>query len=429
MLKINILLIFIIVIFIFVLNCNYIEGYDKYYDNILKKIELGNFKSNNIQGATSKSFIINGLFIKYVNNYIKYGVYEREKFISTILNKFDWYPKLLHYNDDKKVLIFENVGVPINLKNLPNDFKKQFNKILLDMKSVNIQHNDIKQEELLIDKNNKIYLCDFGWASVNNDTGCGIDIWSSNNKNKHGPWYDDQKFLERLHIYTDPIRKIGSQSETPSIKYDGDFLKVSGYQVFTINKNTKIIEFDKKKYKFSYINNLLSNLNIDNCKSFVDIGCNSGLTSLIAFNNGFDYIVSLDHDPEYIQTLSKIKEYCKITNIHESVFSFGDPITEKFDVVFCGAIIHWIFSLTANFKNFISIIQYLIQITNKYLVIEWVDQNDSAILSLNHIKKNKQIGDEEYNTKNFETAVKKYTKIISKKDVENTTRTIYLLEK
>ena len=36
------------------------------------------------------------------------------------------------------------------------------------MKSVNVQHNDIKFGELLIDENNKLYLCDFGWGSVNN---------------------------------------------------------------------------------------------------------------------------------------------------------------------------------------------------------------------------------------------------------------------
>ena len=33
-----------------------------------------------------------------------------------------------------------------------------------DMESVNVQHNDIKLGELLIDENKKIYLCDFGWG-------------------------------------------------------------------------------------------------------------------------------------------------------------------------------------------------------------------------------------------------------------------------
>ena len=32
------------------------------------------------------------------------------------------------------------------------------------MKSVNVQHNDIKIGEILVDENKKIYLCDFGWG-------------------------------------------------------------------------------------------------------------------------------------------------------------------------------------------------------------------------------------------------------------------------
>ena len=35
---------------------------------------------------------------------------------------------------------------------------------------------------ILIDENNKIYLCDFGWGSINNELGCGIGLWNCNNK-------------------------------------------------------------------------------------------------------------------------------------------------------------------------------------------------------------------------------------------------------
>ena len=117
--------------------------------------------------------------------------------MASILNKFDWYPKLLYYDDDKKLLVFQKVGVPVTFKNAPHDLKEQFNKILMDLQSVNVQHNDIKPGELLVDHNRKIYLCDFGWASVNNDIGCGIGIWSCNNKNKPGGYFDDRTALER----------------------------------------------------------------------------------------------------------------------------------------------------------------------------------------------------------------------------------------
>jgi len=401
---------------------------------MLKKIK--NLKKNITfikTGATSYSFCSPYLFIKYVINYEKFDVYKREKYMSTILKKFDWYPTLLYCDDINHFFVFKNVGIPVTLKNKPDNLEKQFNQILADMNSVNVQHNDIKKGEILMDDNNKIYLCDFGWASVNNDLGCGIGIWSCNNKKKPGGWFDDSNTLERCCFikapYKDPKRKIGSQSEKPRIKYNGENIRVLGYQDFTINKKTKLIKYNKKNSKFSYINELLYNLNKDNCTTIVDIGCNSGLTSLIALKNGFEHIVSLDHDSEYIDILRTIKQNCNITKINESVFSFGSPITEKFDVVFCGAIIHWIFSLTADFRNFNSIMKYLVPLTNKYLVIEWIHPNDGAIKSFNHIKKRYRKEDEAYTTKNFEIAVKQYTNIISKKNADSSTRTIYVLQK
>lgn len=228
--------------------------------------------------------------------------------------------------------------------------------------------------------------------------------------------------------YKDPKRKVGSQSEIPNIQIIGENIHVSGYQDFIINKKTRAISFRKKQSKFSYISQLLGDLNkTNNCNSIVDIGCNSGLTSFIAFSQNFNNILSLDHDAEYIDTLKKIKNECKITNINEHIFSFGNEINKKFDVVFCGAIIHWIFSLTSNFRNFDKIIQYLLLSSKKYLVIEWICENDPAIKYFNHIKRNKKTGDEEYTTANFEKSINKYLKIISKRVVDGETRIIYVM--
>ena len=232
-----------------------------------------------------------------------------------------------------------------------------------------------------------------------------------------------------MSTYKDPIRKVGSQSEVPSIMYNNNDIIVNGYQRFSINKQTNYITYHTKMNKFNFINELFGLLNQKyKCTSLVDIGCSSGLSSFIANNNNFTNIISLDHDPDYIETLKKIKEECKINTIKEYIYSFGEKINQKFDVVFCGAIIHWIFSLTANFRNFDSIISYLCSITNKYLAIEWVDPNDGSIKHLNHINRNKKENDEEYNTINFERALNKKYSIILKKNVEYKTRTIYLCE-
>ena len=152
------------------------------------------------RGASSASFSAPFLFVKYIIRYQDKNVYEREKYLGSILKKFDWYPTLLYHDDINQFFIYENVGVPVTSKNKPDDLTDQFNQILKDMKSVNIQHNDIKIGEILMNKEKKIFLCDFGWGSIDNRLGCGIGIWDCNNKQKPGGYRDDEKTLERLHL-------------------------------------------------------------------------------------------------------------------------------------------------------------------------------------------------------------------------------------
>lgn len=150
------------------------------------------------EGSCSSAFYIKSLFMKFVVNRKKYDIYKREKYLASILNRFDWFPTLLFSYDDEELLIFKKCGVPVTKENCPKDFVSQMNKILDDLESVNIQHNDIKNEEILVDSNGKVYLCDFGWGSINNNFDCGIDIWGGDNKSKPGGWLSDKSF--RLEI-------------------------------------------------------------------------------------------------------------------------------------------------------------------------------------------------------------------------------------
>ena len=166
------------------------------------KLKYGSsIKINDNGGSTSNSFTAPDIFVKYIIKYQEYTVYQREKYLASILGKFDWFPRLIYADDVHEYFIYKNVGVPLNNQNKPKDLKKQFDKILADMKSVNVQHNDIKIGELLINTNGKVFLCDFGWGSLNNDLGCGVkNMWSCNNKKKPGGWYDDEITLKRLGL-------------------------------------------------------------------------------------------------------------------------------------------------------------------------------------------------------------------------------------
>ena len=64
-------------------------------------------------------------------------------------------------------------GEPIN-EDIPADAMSQCLDILDDMKSLNMKHNDIKPQEVLV-KDGRIHLCDFGWCSIEDDLSLKIE--------------------------------------------------------------------------------------------------------------------------------------------------------------------------------------------------------------------------------------------------------------
>ena len=60
------------------------------------------------------------------------------------------------------------------------------------------------------------------------------------------------------------------------------------------------------------------------------------------------------------------------------------------------------------------------------LIIEFVPKEDSQVQKLLLTRKDIY---EEYNIEHFETSFSKYYKIINKKNINNSKRTIYLMEK
>ena len=65
----------------------------------------------------------------------------------------------------------------------PKDYTQQLDRIVTDMQSVGIRHNDmLKQQkfgssDIVISKNRTVYLTDFGWGTVDGSlaTSCRID--------------------------------------------------------------------------------------------------------------------------------------------------------------------------------------------------------------------------------------------------------------
>ncbi len=129
---------------------------------------------------------------KQVKDYLQYDVFNREVETLMALNNFSHVPKILAVDFDNKTFYMEYGGEPLTKKNLPADWPRQIKNIIDGLRKRGIQHNDIKNAELLV-KNGKIMLIDYGWAS---EYGKPIDpSWPSGLGGRYkAPWGFDDRY-------------------------------------------------------------------------------------------------------------------------------------------------------------------------------------------------------------------------------------------
>lgn len=112
------------------------------------------------KGCTSIVEKVNGNIIKKQINLLKYNLPQNEfdklRDISSI-----HFPRV--YKDLDRAIEIEDCGEPLSSDNLPDDWEKQLNDILIDLKKNHIIHRDIRLDNLMV-KYGIIKLIDFGWA-------------------------------------------------------------------------------------------------------------------------------------------------------------------------------------------------------------------------------------------------------------------------
>ena len=191
----------------------------------------------NSHGATSDMYISkdNKYIKKVVKKFKEYDVLKREIYILKLLNKYNykWAPKLISFNNNE--IISTYCGEEANSDNIPDDYVTQINSILIDLKKHNIKHNDIKINEILI-KDNKIHLCDFGWASINDDFSLGINI--SKTKKPYGIIKDSNIIHTLYKIFK---------------KKKHNLYRIETFKNYTNMSELHIIIDWKQKYKKEYI--------------------------------------------------------------------------------------------------------------------------------------------------------------------------------
>jgi predicted Ser/Thr protein kinase len=179
-----------------------INSNNKNIFKILPLISSIKIKINDIQVIFHRKNINNGntslyfidlnykYFMKIPYMYIENDLLKREIFILKKLNQYDYFPKIVFYNNI--LLITEYIGDIIKKETIPNDILFQINDINNILSKEKIIHSDIKQSEMLI-KENKLYIVDFGWSKFNNKWSC-----DNNFCNKTKPNLDNTTDIQKM---------------------------------------------------------------------------------------------------------------------------------------------------------------------------------------------------------------------------------------
>lgn len=234
----------------------------------------------------------------------------------------------------------------------------------------------------------------------------------------------------RIAAGVDMSIRQGSQSEYPHLAQVGEALHVTGYQIFEIAASGAI-SYHTQPSKYDTIKAILADLvTTHRCTTLADVGCNNGLVSFLANREGFTWVHSLDHDAPAVRVIDTIAKIRGLP-MNASTFSFGSEPLPQVDVVFLGALIHWVFCLTADFGgSFERIFSYLTASARKFLVIEWVAPQDGAIKSFHHISKCAAKPKDPYTTYAFERALRLIGNVSRKIPLvePNQRRTLYVVK-
>ncbi len=163
-------------------------------------------------------------------------------------------------------------------------------------------------------------------------------------------------------------------------------------------------------------------------KTLLDIGANGGFFSFWACQAGASQVVSLDMDETYLGLIRKAQAHLgwqKIRPVNCYVQDWEEPA----DVVLAFAMIHWLYSCTANFGSLEAVVAKLATLTRELLLIEWVAPEDSAITFFKHIDWNADKVKGPYGQEAFEAALRQHFARVAILGDTSPTRTLYVVWK
>lgn len=210
----------------------------------------------------------------------------------------------------------------------------------------------------------------------------------------------------------------------PGIKL-GKTIEIHGYQEFKI-KNGKVSPLstdDLLQRKIQLAGQYLRSEFLIG-KTLLDIGANGGFFSFLACQRGASQVVSLDMDEDYLNLIRTAQAHLgwpQISPVNCRVQDWDKPA----DVVLAFAMVHWLYSCTANFGSLDAVVTKLASLTRLVLIIEWVAPNDPAILGFKHTEWNPDQAKGPYSREAFESALRAHFYKVEIIGATSTTRVLY----
>jgi serine/threonine protein kinase len=139
-------------------------------------------------------------------------------------------------------------------------------------------------------------------------------------------------------------------------------------------------------------------------RTLLDLGANAAFYCFWALQQKAERAIAVDIDEEYLDMVEKAKKQLGFGNLETARLNVADW-QEPVDVVVALALVHWIYSCSADMGSLDAVVGKLAKLTKYMLIVEWIEPEDPAIQFFHHNEWNKNIVLEPYTLEAFEAAM------------------------
>jgi hypothetical protein len=187
----------------------------------------------------------------------------------------------------------------------------------------------------------------------------------------------------------------------------GDPVVVHGYQEFAVTaRSIRPLPTDPPLAQKRNLVERYFNREFMAGKSFLDLGANGAFFSFWAAQCGASPVTAVDLDATYVDIVSRVAAHTGL-GVRAALAKVQDW-EEPADVAFAFALVHWLYSCTANYGSLDGVIGKLASLTRELLVVEWIAPEDRAIKEFNHTQWNADTVTGPYTVDAFETALRRH---------------------